>query len=203
MNEVFKAESGIVSDNSRDANYENYTDCRKLIQLKDADYVNLVFTEFNIDKWYDYVRVYDGQTIDDKLLGEFTGTSLPDPITSSGSTILIHFTTNGIVNASGWSASYKGIKKTTITDIPDINGHPDKENILVYPNPVKSHVTVEISDHRKISKVEIIDLYGRKVRIADNINDSSVTLQRGDLQTGIFILRIHADHIYTREIFFW
>jgi len=203
MNEIFKAAAGTVSDNSRDANYENFADCRKLIQVKDADYINLVFTDFNIDEGNDYVRVYDGQTIDDILLGEFTGTLLPKPITSSGSTILIHFTSNGSVNAPGWAASYKGIKETTVTEIPIITGRPDKESILVYPNPVESYVTVEILNNRKISKVEIFDLYGRILRITDNINNSSVTLQRGDLQRGIYILRIHAADIYTRDIIIW
>jgi hypothetical protein len=148
--------------------------------------------------------VYDGPTTDDALLGEFTGTSLPGSITSSQGTMLIHFTSNSSVIASGWAASYKGITEiadTTATEIADITKQTDKESILVYPNPTKYYVTIEISNNLEISKIEIIDLYGRILRTTDNINSTSVTLQRGDLQTGIYILRIHAADIYTKDIF--
>ena len=128
--------------------------------------------------------------------------------------MLIHFTSNGSVNASGWAASFISVTEipdtteieipdTTVTEIPDTKMKPDKESILVYPNPVTNSVTIEISNNLEISKIEIFDLYGRILRITDNINSPSVTLQRGDLQTGIYILRIHAADIYTRNIFIW
>ena len=89
---------------------------------------------------------------------------------------------------------------SVLTEIPDTTMQPYKESILVYPNPVSDYVTIEISDSLEISKIEIIDLYGRILRTTDNINSSSVTLQRGDLVTGIYILRIHAGEIYTKDI---
>ena len=121
--------------------------------------------------------------------------------------MLIHFTSNSTVNASGWAFSYTSIEETpdttTVTTIPDSKMQPGKESILVYPNPVTNHVTVEISNNSEISKIEVFDLYGRMLRIKDNISNTSVILQRGDLQTGIYILRIHAADIHTRKIFIW
>ena len=102
--------------------------------------------------------------------------------------MLVHFTSNGSVNTSGWAASNTNITEspdTTLTEMPDITMQPDKERILVYPNPV----------------IEIIDLYGRILSTTGNINSTSVTLKRGDLQTGIYILRIHAVNIYSKNIF--
>jgi cubilin len=206
MDERLSALAGIVSDNSRDARYENFADCRKLIQVYEADFINLVFTEFSLEMGNDYVRVYDGQTTEDKLLGEFTGTSLPDPISSSGSAMLIQFTSNATVNASGWSASYQGMKETgnsTVTAIPDISKQPDKKGILVYPNPAEDIVTIETANKHEISKIEFFDLYGRLIRIEDNVNSSTVTLQIGDLQTGIYLLRIRATDMYTKNISIW
>lgn len=77
---------------------------------------------------------------------------------------------------------------------------PDNVDIRAYPNPVTDYVTIDISDSLEISKIEIIDLYGRILRTEANINSSSVTLQRGNLQTGIYILRIHSAEIYTKDI---
>ncbi len=70
---------------------------------------------------------------------------------------------------------------SSVTEIPDTTLLPDKESILVYPNPVTDYVTIEMSDSIEITSIEIIDLYGRILRTEDNINSTSVTLQRGDL----------------------
>ena len=49
LDETFTAPTGSFSDNSCDEDYNNFADCRKLIQIPDADYINLEFTEFNIE----------------------------------------------------------------------------------------------------------------------------------------------------------
>jgi len=207
VSEILTAENGIVDDNSGDKDYMVNADCQKLIMLEDVLNITLTFTEFVLENGNDYVRVYDGSTTGDELLGEFTGTTLPASLTSSGGSLLIHFTSNSTVNASGWAFSYTSIEETpdttTVTTIPDSKMQPGKESILVYPNPVTNHVTVEISNNSEISKIEVFDLYGRMLRIKDNISNTSVILQRGDLQTGIYILRIHAADIHTRKIFIW
>jgi len=106
LNETFTAGSGTVLDNSSDEDYMNNADCQKLIQATGADEIILTFIEFNLEEGNDYVRIYDGANISDPLLGEYTGTTLPDVITSSGGSMLIHFSSNDNITASGWSASY-------------------------------------------------------------------------------------------------
>jgi hypothetical protein len=103
--------------------------------------------------------------------------------------------------------NWKPLKKVVhnwsdlVTDIPETTMAPDNVDILIYPNPVTDYLTIEIADNLQIAKIEIIDLYGRILRTIDNININSTTIQRGDLLSGIYLLRIHSDDIYTREIF--
>jgi hypothetical protein len=207
FSEILTAENGYVDDNSGDKDYMVNADCQKLIMPEDVMNITLTFTEFVLEDGNDYVRVYDGPTTGDELLGIYTGTTLPGSLTSSGGSMLLHFTSNSTVNASGWAFSYTSIPETpdttTITAIPDGTLQSGTENILVYPNPVRKHVTVEISNNSLISKIEVFDLYGRILKIKDNINSTSVTLQRGDLQTGVYMLRIHASDIHTEKIFVW
>jgi len=106
LEETFTASSGVLADNSCDSDYLNDTDCQKLIQPEGADYIILTFTEFNTEANYDYVRVYDGPSTSAPLLGSYTGTSLPGAITSSGGSILVHFTSDYSVTAAGWTAEY-------------------------------------------------------------------------------------------------
>ena len=68
-------------------------------------------------------------------------------------------------------------------------------NIIIEDGMIKSINPESIPD-----KIEVIDLYGRILQTTDNINSSSVTLPRGNLQTGIYILRIHSAKIYTKDI---
>ena len=82
-------------------------DCRKLIDVPGADFVTLTFTEFNTESGYDKVYVYDGSSTSAPLLGSFSGSSIPGPLTSSGGTMLVHFTSDGSVTESGWSAGYE------------------------------------------------------------------------------------------------
>lgn len=106
LDEVFTVESDILSDNSCEAEYQNNTDCRKLIQPVGANNISLAFSEFNLESGYDFVRIYDGANTSAPLLGEFSGRSIPGVITSTGGSMLIHFTSDASITASGWEASY-------------------------------------------------------------------------------------------------
>ena len=108
VNETFTAITGTVTDNSGNAGYGNNMSCEKLIQPAGAVSVILSFNSFATESGYDFVRVYDGSTASSPLLGEFSGTSLPAAVTSTGGSMLIVFTTDGGVVAQGWSATYTG-----------------------------------------------------------------------------------------------
>ena len=88
-----------------------------------------------------------------------------------------------------------------VTDLPDTSLIPEIVDIQVYPNPVMDYMTIETPDSINITKVEIVDLYGRILSTTDNINNTSVTIQKGNLQTGIYILRIHTgNYIHTADV---
>jgi phosphotriesterase-related protein len=108
VNETFTAMTGTITDNSDGANYNNNMSCQKLIQPSGAVNVTLTFNSFATESGYDFVKVYDGATTSAPLLGQFSGTSLPAPVSSTGGSMLIVFTTDYDVVAAGWSASYTG-----------------------------------------------------------------------------------------------
>lgn len=51
----------------------------------------LNFLEFDLEDGADFVKVYDGPTTDADLLGEFTGSTLPSAIETSGDSIFVEF----------------------------------------------------------------------------------------------------------------
>ena len=105
---VLTAQSGEVSDGSQNWNYRLNADCKMLIQPENARSVTLSFDKFKTENRYDYVTVYDGDSTGATELGRFTGSSLPQTITSSGGSLLIHFTSDDVITEDGWSATYTG-----------------------------------------------------------------------------------------------
>lgn len=70
----------------------------------------------------DYVRIYDGATTDDQLLGEYTGTSLPSSVTSTGKQLLITFSAVG--SGEGFTFIYTSTRPTYCSGLTQINDDP-------------------------------------------------------------------------------
>lgn len=108
-----------LDDGSGVNNYYNNSDCSWLIQPTNATSITLSFDEFNLEEpssdgntIYDAIEVYDGTDTTGILLGRFTGSNIPNSVTSSGGSMFIHFFSDFSVNDSGWSAYYTTITNT-------------------------------------------------------------------------------------------
>ncbi|MCD4746678.1 MAG: C10 family peptidase [Bacteroidales bacterium] len=90
--------------------YENNTDCSWLItpQTEEDSVTNITleFYKFETESGNDIVTVYDGGTTNDPVLGTFSGSTIPEDLTSTGNKMLITFVTNGSSTAQGWLAGY-------------------------------------------------------------------------------------------------
>jgi Zn-dependent metalloprotease len=124
---------GIITDGSGSSNYCNNQDCSWLIKPDQATSITLNFEEFDLEETssdgktiYDAVEVYDGSTTSSKLLGRFTGNSLPPTISTSGGAMLVRFYSDLEVNLTGFKASYTSTQNSfcsgTTTTLTAING---------------------------------------------------------------------------------
>jgi hypothetical protein len=202
IDETFADLSGTITDNSGAVVYTNNMDCDKLIQPAGASSITLTFTQFSTESGYDFVRVYDGPTNAAPLLGQYSGTSIPPAITSTGGNMLIRFTTDYSVVAQGWTAQYvANTSSPTIKDAKDIpltisNTNPGKMQIVVYPNPVKELLTVEsnITDEQ-VFTFELINTSGQTVlhqRLL--ITGGKHNLNVSAVDDGLYILKVTSDN---------
>jgi hypothetical protein len=74
--------------------------------------LRFVFEEFNTESGYDKLFVYDGPSTSATLLGTYMGTTSPGTITSSGSSITFKFTSDNLINKSGWKATLSCVMPT-------------------------------------------------------------------------------------------
>jgi PKD repeat protein len=68
--------------------------------------ITLEFVSFSFENGFDALAIYDGPSTEDPLLGFFTGTDLPESITSTGPVITILESTDFTINDSGFQINY-------------------------------------------------------------------------------------------------
>ena len=107
--------SGIIfSTNNRDYSYSSASDYFYLNNmdchwnLDSNTKVEVTFFNFSTQPNADYLYVYDGDSSSSSLIGQFSGTSLPAPITSSSNKLYLRFTSDSSGQARGFTAAYRG-----------------------------------------------------------------------------------------------
>ena len=118
------SDEGEISDGSGASNqYCNNMNCSWLIQPPQAKTVTFNFTAFNLQNasadgrtFYDAVEIYDGTNESAPLLGRFTGSTMPNAVTSTGGSLFIKFYTDYELTFKGWNGYY------TSTQTPYCNG---------------------------------------------------------------------------------
>ncbi|WP_459209393.1 reprolysin-like metallopeptidase [Aquimarina rhabdastrellae] len=111
------ANTGSFDDGSGSSNYTNNQDCSWLIQPENGGTVTLTFDNFNTESGYDKVFVYDGTSASASLLGEFSGATTPDDITSTGNALFVKFESDVSITEAGWDASYTSSTEPQCSDV--------------------------------------------------------------------------------------
>lgn len=128
-NLTISQKSGSVSDGSGPVNdYLNNLDASWLIDAHDPldsiTGITLTFSKFNVQLG-DTVKVYDGNSVNDTLLGTFTGNTVPAAMTGTKDEMLITFVTDNTGTALGWYAQFKAHNAVFcegITELTDPEG---------------------------------------------------------------------------------
>ena len=107
------ASSGSFSDGSGTNKYANNSNCSWLIQPANATSITLSFSSFDTELNYDGVIVYDGGNSSAPVLGQFSGTTLPAAVTSTGGSMYVSFISDEALRANGWNASYTSTNSST------------------------------------------------------------------------------------------
>jgi len=181
-------ESGSFDDGSIGYQYHNQTLCKWFIKPTNAKTVTLTFSDFSTELTNDIITVYD--LVTSTVLGTFSGSSIPDPVTSENGKMLLVFQTNKTIRGEGWTASY------TITVGQEENQL--NNSFYLYPNPVDEelHFGFELKQAGHID-INLVSAQG-KVVYSQQLNGFSGSLDRTldvtGYPQGVYILRIRSDH---------
>ncbi len=88
---------------------QNYSDDERTLYIfspTGASSVTLNFTQFDLENNWDYLYIYDGNSLSSPLIGSYTGTTSPGAITSSGGSLLVELRSDCATNNAGWTATW-------------------------------------------------------------------------------------------------
>ena len=181
------APSGTFSDGSGTDKYANNSQCAWLIQPTTANTITLSFTSFDTELNYDGVIVFDGANSSAPVLGQFTGTTLPSSVTSTGGSMYVLFLSDEALRSNGWNANYNS---TTLSS----GDFELNEGIIVYPNPTSSKIFITSKEY--VSSYEIYNTLGKKVKEGSfNAVLEQEELDLTTLQSGMYILNFRGEKV--------
>ena len=91
-------------------NYKNYEYCSWIVEVPPESTVVLSFKSFDLERFFDYVEVYKGETTESEPVGNYTSNEIPFEAIMETS-FLIVFKTDSSVTRQGFSLywnTYKG-----------------------------------------------------------------------------------------------
>ncbi|KAF1767214.1 hypothetical protein GCK72_007173 [Caenorhabditis remanei] len=97
---------GVITSPNFPFSYDNSEFCSYQLATLGSYNVLLRFSDFATVKGVDFVNVYDGDSVDSKLLGTYTGQFDAFSLVSSGNTMLVTFKSGSGKTAQGFSARF-------------------------------------------------------------------------------------------------
>ncbi len=104
---TYSTASGTIYDSGGAS--ANYVDDERniwTISPAAATSVSLTFNSFALENTWDYLYIYDGNSVNAPLIGYFTGTISPGTIVSTGSSLTLEFRSDCATTGAGWNASW-------------------------------------------------------------------------------------------------
>lgn len=72
--------------------------------------------------------------------------------------------------------------------------------LVVYPIPADEYCMIKLPGNEEIIKIEVCDLSGKVVQVIDQVFSNIWKLNCIELNSGIYVVRVHSEKIYTSKI---
>lgn len=145
--------SATFNDGSGSFYYYNLTNCTWMINPGHGGPLTMNFNYFNTEENHDFLKIYDGETM--QLLAQLSGhyEIPPDPVTAQSGKLFVAFLTNNNTNSDGWEAWY-----SISTGIQNEQGNTQ---LRIIPNPAGPEVRFIISlATAQMISIEVFDMVG-------------------------------------------
>ncbi len=119
----------LYDDGGPKGNYQNKKTYTLVIQPKGAKSITIDFSEWNLEKRFDFMRLYNGNSTSAPLIGSYSAKS-PGKITASSGALTIYFKSDFSINDKGWKATWKAIGGECTPKIPPVAAFSAKRQVI-------------------------------------------------------------------------
>jgi len=148
-----------------------------------GDLVTFTFLSFETEANYDEIWVYDGpDTNATVILDEYSGSTIPDPITSSHPTGALTF-----VFDSDVSSTRSGYEILTSCSTPLGMDTVSKSKFTYFPNPVNN--VLSIKAQASIDSITVYNMLGQTI-VKSTPNTTTTAVDMSGLQTGAYFVQV-------------
>ena len=167
--------SDTIEDGSGRWEYNNNTSCTWKIRPETTSNFTFEFLELDTEEEKDFVKILrNGRTY-----AEFSGNTLPEPISFDGENASVTFSSDAKGRAGGFKLIYS---------VGEPSGKREISNnlIAIYPNPATTEVNIEGNN---LSHLSLYDITGRCITEAI-INSDIHTIDTSTLASGTYIIKV-------------
>lgn len=186
-----------VDTGGTSGNYQDYqTIIKTFYPTVAGEKVKLTFSQFNLEADYDFMYIYNGNSINAPLFANgnnLSGNNIPGPFlsTAEDGSITVRFTSDGGVTAQGWTAAVE-CSALSVEDNDNISG------LNIYPNPTSSVLNIDAK--KEIISVQLNDVSGKSI-LSKKSNALKEKLNIEHLPRGVYILTVEMkDKTVTKKI---
>ncbi|XP_042194838.1 CUB and sushi domain-containing protein 1 [Callorhinchus milii] len=112
----FTTPSGVLLSPNYPEEYGNHMHCVWLIIAKSESRIHLAFNDFDVEPQFDFVSVKDGLNPESPVLGTYSGSKVPSPLTSSGHVARLEFLTDHSTAARGFNITFTTFRHNECPD---------------------------------------------------------------------------------------
>jgi subtilisin-like proprotein convertase family protein len=178
--EVYNNLTDTINDGSGDFPSQNNSNCEWLISLNQkSDNCIFIYWNYFNTRENDIFKIYDGNNSLAPLLVEFSGSSVPDYLVSTGNEVYITYITDATERSQGWELVYQSVLVGT--------SNQSFSKIVVYPNPSSENISI-YGLSEKANTVKVFDIYGVNHIAIENFDNGTIDISK--LSAGIYFIRI-------------
>ena len=181
---------GMFFDSGGDgANYTDDEEYTMVFYPDNSEYkLKCNFTMFDVE-WenycdYDWLKIYDGESISAPLIGKYCGTDSPGTIiaTNEQGALTFEFHSDSEVNEPGWVAEI-----SCDTGV-GMNENQEYSFVNIFPNPVKSNF-IHLESNKVIDDVKIFNSLG-KIVYTNLFRNNKIQINTNNFRTGIYFISV-------------
>lgn len=177
----------LFDDGGQNANYSDNSSRQITIVGNPGDVIKLTFTSFDMEKDYDYLKIYKGYGNSGPIVGSYTGNSLPAnglAIMTNTDVVTVIQTSDQYQTGAGYALNWTCV---SVTGLQNPDG--TSTDIVLYPNPATQQVSV---DHTaEVSKVEVLNALGQVQKVLQPHQEPSLSVPVEDLANGLYLIRFY------------